>query len=298
MKKILSILFISVALFSCEDVIDLEVRDGVNQLVVDAWLTDEDKEQSVKLTISQPYFENSAPKPALGAEVIVYNQDSTAHVFTDPNNDGVYTYKPKPGKFLKENEQVALAVKYENEQYYSISKLKRVPKIDSVAYEVFSFPITPPDGGPKDGFLAQFYANDPVGEGDTYLMRSYKNDTLRFKPSDITLAYDAGFSPGSKSDGLMFILPIRQSLNQTLFLDKDKLKVELFSIPTEAYFYLLQLRQESSNGGIFATPLSNIPTNIINLNSKSTKKALGAFFVSKVSTFETVIDKNKARPKQ
>ena len=298
MKKILSILFISVALFSCEEVIDLEVRDGVNQLVVDAWLTDEDKEQSVKLTISQPYFEESAPKPALGAEVIVYNQDSTAHVFTDPNNDGVYTYKPKPGKFLKENEQVALAVKYENEQYYSLSQLKRVPKIDSVAYEVFSFPITPPDGGPKDGFLAQFYANDAVGEGDTYLMRSYKNDTLRFKPTDITLAYDAGFSPGSKSDGLMFILPIRQSLNQTLFLDKDKLKVELFSIPTEAYFYLLQLRQESSNGGIFATPLSNIPTNIINLNSKSTKKALGAFFVSKVSTFETVIDKNKARPKQ
>ncbi len=298
MKRILSILLISMALFSCEDVIDLEVRDGVNQLVVDAWLTDEDREQSVKLTISQPYFEESAPKPALGAEVIVYNQDSTAHIFTDPNNDGVYTYKPKPGKFLKENERVALAVKYENEQYYSLSQLKRVPKIDSVGYEVFSFPITPPDGGPKDGFLAQFYANDPVGEGDTYLMRSYKNDTLRFKPTDITLAYDAGFSPGSKSDGLMFILPIRQSLNQTLFLDKDKLKVELFSIPTEAYFYLLQLRQESSNGGIFATPLSNIPTNIINLNSKSTKKALGAFFVSKVSTFETVIDKSKARPKQ
>lgn len=298
MKKTLSILFISAALFSCEQVIDLDVKDGVNQLVVDAWLTDEDKEQSVKLTISQPYFEESAPKPALGAEVVVYNQDSTAHVFTDPNNDGVYTYKPKPGKFLKENEQVALAVKYENEQYYSLSKLKRVPKIDSVGYEVFSFPITPPDGGPKDGFLAQFYANDILGEGDTYLVRSYKNDTLRFKPADITLAYDAGFSPGSKSDALMFILPIRQAINQELFLDKDKLKVELYSIPIEAYYYLLQLRQESSNGGIFATPLSNIPTNIFNLNSKSTKKALGAFIVSKVSTFETVIDKSKARPKQ
>jgi Domain of unknown function (DUF4249) len=298
MKKILSILTVSAALFSCEEVIDLDVKDGVNQLVVDAWLTDEDKEQSVKLTISQPYFEDSAPRPALGAEVIVYNEDSTAHVFTDTNNDGVYTYKPKAGKFLKENEQVALAVKYENEQYYSLSQLKRVPKIDSIGYEVFNFPITPPNGGPKDGFLAQFYANDPVGEGDTYLVRSHKNDTLRFKPTDISLAYDAGFSPGSKSDGLMFILPIRQSLNQTLFSDKDKLKVELFSIPTEAYYYLLQLRQESSNGGIFATPLSNIPTNIFNLNSKSTKKALGAFIVSKVSTFETVIDKNKAKPKQ
>lgn len=298
MKKGLAIIGLSIGLFSCEQVIDLEVNDGVNQLVVDAWLTDEVKEQRVKLTVSQPYFEKSDPKPALGAEVIVFNQDSTAHVFTDKDNDGVYTYKPEAGKFLKDNEQAALYIKYENEEYYSLSQLKRVPKIDSVGYEVFSFPITPPDGGPKDGFLAQFYANDIAGAGDTYLIRSYKNDTLRFKPADITLAYDAGFSPGSKSDGLMFILPIRQSLNQTLFLDKDKLKVELFSIPTEAYYYLLQLRQESSNGGIFATPLSNIPTNIINLNSKSTKKALGAFFVSKVSTFETIIDKSKAKPKQ
>ena len=298
MKKILLIIGISASLISCEQVIDLEVKEGVNQLVVDAWLTDEIKEQSVKLTVSQPYFEESDPKPALGAEVIVYNQDSTAHVFTDRDNDGIYTYKPEVGKFLKENEQVALYVKYQNEEYYSLSQLKRVPKIDSVGYEVFSFPITPPDGGPKDGFLAQFYANDITGAGDTYLVRSYKNDTLRFKPTDITLAYDAGFSPGSKSDGLMFILPIRQSLNQTLFLDKEKLKVELFSIPTEAYYYLLQLRQESSNGGIFATPLSNIPTNIFNLDNKSSQKALGAFIVSKVRTFETVIDKNKAKPKQ
>lgn len=86
-------------------------------------------------------------------------------------------------------------------------------------------------------------------EGDTYLIRSYKNDSLRFKPENITLAYDAGFSAGSKTDGLMFILPIRQSINPVLFQDKDKLKVELLSIPIEAYYYILQLRQESQNGG-------------------------------------------------
>ena len=96
----------------------------------------------------------------------------------------------------------------------------------------------------------------------------------------------------------MFILPIRQSISQGLFADKDKLKVELYSIPIEAYYYVLQLKQESQNGGIFATPLANIPTNILNLNQNSTKKALGAFIVSKVSSFETVIDKKLAKPKQ
>ncbi|MCP9767869.1 DUF4249 domain-containing protein [Lacihabitans sp. LS3-19] len=298
MKKVFLLILVSVSFLACEQVIDLEVKDGVSQLVVDAWLTDEQKEQSIKLTLSQPYFEEADPQPALGAQVIVYNEDSTAHVFTDIDNDGIYTYTPKNNEYLKQDERTALYIKYENEEYYSLSELKRVPKIDSIGYEVFSFPITPPNGGPKDGFLAQFYANDIVGDGDTYMIRSYKNDTLRFAPNDITLAYDAGFSAGSKSDGLLFILPIRQSINQTLFLDKDKLKVELFSIPVEAYYYLFQLKQESSNGGIFATPLSNIPTNIINLNGQSTKKAIGAFFVSKVSTFETVIDKSLAKPKQ
>lgn len=296
MKKILFIIIIA-SFFGCEQVINLDVKDGVSQLVVDAWITDEFKEQQVKLTISQPYFEESSPKPALGATVIVFNQDSTANIFTDKDNDGVYTFTPKNRNFIKQGERVALYVKYDNEEYYSLSQLKRVPKIDSVSYEVFNFPVTPPTG-PKDGYLAQFYATDFVGEGDTYLVRSYKNDTLRFKPTEIQLAYDAGFSPGSKTDGLMFILPIRQSISQGLFADKDKLKVELYSIPIEAYYYIFQLKQESQNGGIFATPLANIPTNILNLNQNSTKKALGAFIVSKVSSFETVIDKKLAKPKQ
>lgn len=298
MKKIFCYIFLisSISIFSCEDVVTIAIKDGVNQLVVDAWLTDENIEQKIRLSVSQPYFDNSKPKPALGAIVIVYNQDSIAHVFTDKNNSGVYVYTPKKNGYLKLNETTALYIKFENEEYYSLSSLKRVPKIDSLAYEVTSLPITPTDGNPKDGFTAEFYANDIKGLGDTYLIRSFRNDTLRFLPSQMSLAYDAGFSPGSNTDGLMFILPIRKSINQGLFRDKDKVKVELFSIPREAYFYLLQIVQESNNGGIFATPLSNIPTNIITLNTKSTKKALGAFFVSKVSRFETVIDKAKAKP--
>ena len=38
---ILSLVCLSATLYSCEDVIDLEVQDGVPQLVVDAWITNE-----------------------------------------------------------------------------------------------------------------------------------------------------------------------------------------------------------------------------------------------------------------
>jgi hypothetical protein len=287
--------------FSCEDVIDLSVKDGVEQLVVDAWLTDENSVQTIKLTLSQPYFDNSAVKPALGATVIVFEEDSTAHTFVDKNNDGNYSFTPLKGSFLKLGKRHALYIKYKNEEYYSISTLPRVPKIDSLTYEEFRLPIAPENGKPRDGFLAQFYAKDPIGEGDTYWVKSKKNGKERNLPSQISIAYDAGFSPGSKSDGLLFILPVRQSINggfDDIFYDKDTVSVELRSISNEAFYFLLQVRQESSNGGIFGTPPANIPTNIFTLNSSSKNKALGFFAVSSVSKFETIVDKNKAKPKQ
>ncbi len=292
-------LFSGIFLMSCEDVIDLDVKDGVEQLVVDAWLTDEHHDQTIKLSLSQPYFDNSGIKPAIGATVIVFEEDSTAHVFTDSGNDGNYTYSADPGRsFLKQGKRYALYIRYNNEDYYSVSRLNRVPAIDSLTYEEFTFPIAPEDGSPRDGFLAQFYARDFEGEGDTYWVRSSKNGKLRNLPSQITIAYDAGFSPGSKSDGLLFIQPIRQSINDGLFYDKDTISVELRSISNEAFYFLLQVRQESSNGGIFGTPPANIPTNILTLNPQSQKKALGFFAVSSVSRFETVVDKSKAKPKK
>jgi Domain of unknown function (DUF4249) len=295
---ILGFSIITLFCFSCQDVILIDVKEGKTQLAVDAWLTDEAIEQSIVLTNTQSYFDSTKAKPALGATVVVYNQDSTAHVFVDKTNTGVYTYTPKNNNYLKADELAFLSIKYQNEEYNSVSKLNRVPKIDSLRYEVFSFPVNPPNGGPKDGYLAEFYAKDFKGEGDTYLIRHYKNDTLKFKPNEFSLAYDGGFSPGSRADDLMFILPLRQSINSKLYLENEKVKVELFSIPNDAFYFFQQIRQEANNGGIFATPLNNVPTNIINVKKQNGKKAVGIFFVSKVSTFETIIDKKLAKPKR
>ncbi len=299
MKKYILLFFVAFGLFSCEQVVPFDIVSSESQLVVDAWITNELKEQKVKLTLSQAYFDSTGLKPALGATVFLIKQDSSRILLKDNKNNGNYSFFPTTKDYIKEGENVALYIKYNNEEFVSASKLNRVPKIDSLVFENSSNPNGPPSSKyPKEGFLAQFYANDPMGEGDTYVIRKTINDTLKNKPNEYQLAYDAGFSPGSKSDGLTFILPIRQSITPGLFRANDKIKVELYSIPVEAYYFLLQVRQESQNGGIFATPLSNIPTNIFNRNQNSKTKALGAFIVSKVSSFETIIDKSKAKPKK
>jgi Domain of unknown function (DUF4249) len=284
--------------FSCTDVVEIDVKDGVSQLAIDALVNNKKETQTIKLTLTQGYFDNSTIKPALGATVFVFDEDSVAFQFKDLKNTGIYTYDATKKPLNKIGKQYALYVNYGGEEFVSLSKLNRVPKIDSINYEVDKFPVKPPSG-PQEGFQPQFYANDIKGEGDCYWIKGAKNGKYYSKADQISVAYDAGFSPGSKTDGLLFILPLRGSVSaRELLSDKDTLKVDLFSITQEQFYYLQIVSQVSQAGSLFSTPLSNLPTNIVNRNEKSTKKALGFFGMSAVSSLETIIDKNKAKPKR
>jgi hypothetical protein len=284
---------------ACEDVIEIETRSSETQLVVDAWITDESKEQVVRLSLTQPYFDPGGIVPAKGATVIVFSQDSIPYEFKDLKNDGNYVWRPKtPGeKILQVGKQYALYVRYNNEEYFSLSKVNRVPPIDSINYFKQEYPFAPPNDLRQDGYQVDFYARDFPGPNDCYWIRAYRNDTLFNKPSQLTMAYDAGFSPGGAADGLMFILPLRASASPDLYKANDKMKIELYSIPIEAFYFLQLVRTESTSAGIFATAPSNIPTNIQNLDEKNKKKVLGFFAVSAVSSLEAVIDGTKAIPK-
>ena len=297
---ILSLFAATTFLTSCEDAIDIKTETGPSQLVVDGWITNKPGPQTIKLTLSAAYFDNSPAKPALGAEVAVTDDKGVAYKFTDDKGKGTYKWIPKSDTAAlgSVGGSYTLTIKYQGEEYLATNAIKRVPKIDSIAYEEESFPITPPKG-PKDGYLAQFYARDFVGLDDTYWIKPLKGGKpYGTDPQDISLVYDASFSPGSPSDGLVFIQPLRQSINVgKLFSAGDTVGVELHSITLESYYFLFQVRQETTNGGIFAVPPANIPTNVFNKNP-SGKKALGFFGASAVSRAETVIDPKKAKPKE
>jgi hypothetical protein len=97
------------------------------------------------------------------------------------------------------------------------------------------------------------------------------------------------------TDGLMFIRPIRRSISPQLYLDKDKIRVEIWSITEDEFNFYSQARLELNNAGLFSRPAANIPTNIKNLNASSKLQGAGWFGVSAVSSFETIVDPKKAR---
>jgi hypothetical protein len=294
------ILLMTIAgLSGCEDVIDLKTTTGPTQLVVDGWINNQPGKQTITLTWSAAYFDNSAPKPVLGAKVTVTDDLGKVYAFTDSSNTGQYTWgKLQTDTLGRIGRKYTLRVEHEQEVYTAKSEIKRVPKIDSLTYINETFPFEP-DKGQKKGYILEFYARDFVGTGDTYWIKPIKNGKVIVdKAINLSIAYDAAFSAGAPSDGLIFIQPIRRSVTvDSLYQAGNHVGVELHSITNEAFYFIQQVQEQSNNGGLFATPLTNIKSNVSNADPNG-RKPLGYFGASAVSRMETIIDPAKARPEE
>ncbi|GAA4443968.1 hypothetical protein GCM10023091_33450 [Ravibacter arvi] len=283
-------------LWGCEDVIDLETQTGPPLLVVDGWIYNQPGPQEIRLSKTGAYFDNAPATPALNARVWVQDNRGAIYEFKDVSSNGRYVWEVADSTMGAIGRQYTLHIEHEGEKYTAQNEIKRVPRVDSLIFTHESWP-TKPEKGPKDGFIAEFYARDLEGAGDTYWIKPLRDGKpYKSNPVNISIAYDAAGSKESATDGLIFILPIRQSLTiGELFNDKDSVGVELLSINESAFRFLEQVRTEASNGGLFAVPFANIPGNI---KSESGTKALGFFGASAVSRLEGRVDANTARPRR
>lgn len=286
---------------SCDDVINPELPEADAVLVVDAWVNNLPQEQVIKLTSSQSYFDNNLPTGIEGAEVFITSGTDT-YVF-DYTSDGAYVWTPGANQtFGAVGEEYTLTVKYDNEEYTSTAVLNPVPKIDSVTFkfeeETTFFP---------ESYLGEFWSRDLAGEGNTYWIKTFKNEQQLEKPEEINIAYDAGFSKGGGLDDIIFIPPIREAVNPfdedengdflSPFSDGDSLYVEIHSINEDAFNFLTNVRVQTDRPGgfgeLFAQPLANVPTNIENTNPNSNKIAQGFFNVAAVEFNGKKLDVSK-----
>lgn len=284
-------------LTSCEDVINLKTDDGPPQLVVDGWLTNEPGQQAITLSWSSSYFDNTAPKPVLGALVTVTDDKGKIYKFEDLAGNGKYVWGKTTADTLGHvGRTYSLKVVNGTDTFTAKSELKRVPTVDSVVYRHEKYPFKP-DKGPQEGFVASFYARDIEGTGDTYWIKPMiRGKAVVEKAANISIAYDAAFGAGAPSDGLIFILPLRESITtDSLYSAGAEVGVELHSVTYDAFEFLKQVGEQGANGGLFATPIANVRSNIINADPKG-PKALGFFSTSAVSRKQTIIDPEKARP--
>ncbi|MBT8218948.1 MAG: DUF4249 domain-containing protein [Bacteroidia bacterium] len=288
------LLFLAVILNSCEDVIEVSTDPAEPIIVVEAWLDNEPRGQTIRLTQSQPYFDNSLFTPLSGASIEILSSDGKLFEF-DELSEGEYLWLPLQGDSLGSiGTSLELNIEWDNRQFYASTQINRVPQIDSIAQEFEEESILGPEG-----VRTQFYSRDPMGTGDSFWIKTYKNGRFLDKPLELNIAYDAGFDPGARIDGLIFITPIRDLTNPVAndensddppWEKDDQIQVEIHSISNEAFFFLETLRDQLSNGdnGIFSIPLSNPRGNIVDLTSNET--VLGIFNVAAISRASERID--------
>ncbi len=280
----------------CEDAIDIDVEPLTEQLVVDAWLTNQVGPQTIKLSMSQPYFDNTLAEGLSGAVVTVTSSSGTVFEFEETEN-GNYVWTPIANETIGEvGTDYGLQIRVDGQNYGSISTMNRVPSVDSITYEVRG-----DETFGANGVYAEFFARDPLGVGDTYWVKTFKNGVFLNKPDEISLAFDAGFSEGGQVDGQIFITPIRQSINRIADMDTedsrdvapwdvgDEIRVELHAINNDAFYFLTSTQQQITNGnnGIFSEPIINTRGNIFREDGE---QVLGMFNVSAVSAMAVVVD--------
>jgi hypothetical protein len=295
MKSILLyiLVFVSASFFllSCDDVIDPTLEKADPVLVIDAWLNNAAGEQQITLTRSQPYFENSLPSGVSGAVINVTDQNSKVYSFSE-TEPGVYVWTPAGNEVFGEvGFTYNLSVQVGAETFISEAKMGRAPAIDSI-----TFFLEPGGQFFDDLYQAQFWATDPLGSGDAYWIKTFKNGNQLMKPSEIITAYDAGFSKGGNFSGVPFIYPIRTAINPfdededgrflSPYLVGDSVYVQIQSVTEAAFNFLNEVRIQTDRPGgfgeLFATSLANVSTNITNTNANGSM-VLGFFNVGEVT---------------
>ena len=282
-------------LSACETVIDAKLDEGPAQLSVDGWITDQPGPQRIRLTQTSAYFNNGPATPATSATVLVADNTGKTYNFTGPDKEGYYVWTPANNRDTLGHigRTYYLGIRYQGEEYYSQSKLNRVPTIDSLIFRKEKInPLST-----EEGYQAEFYATDLVGGADYYRVQYYRNGQLQNRPQDLIVSYDGSFNASGDTDGFVFIRPIRQSINpEKFFALGDTVRVEVQSITPESFYFFQQLSTQITNGGLFASPPANVPTNIINRNATG-KKATGFFVASGIRSRTTRVVPENVRPK-
>lgn len=274
MKNIINLFILFLLATACTEVIPLELNEGDNEkLVVDAWITQEAATSKVQLSLSTSYFHNEKAPAVTDAKVEI--ADATQTYVLTHLREGNYQL---PADFKgTEGMTYELKIEHKSQTFTATATMNRVPEIDEVDYEFDGSDVSEfDDGTTRISYDILLFTQEPEGEGDFYLFKTFKNgDLMEEKLEDAEFVEDE-LVDGNYIDGA--------SIGYGEYAIGDTVTVEMWSISEEAYDFFTAVSLETVwRGGIFDTPPANTPTNIKG-------GALGFFNASAISSGAVVIE--------
>lgn len=266
MKKIL-LLATTILLFSCEDVIDVDLSTAAPRLVIEASIDWQKgtagNVQTIKLSTTTGYYENVIPK-VTGATVFITNSSNTVFNFieeTIPSGlTGRYTcndFNPVIG------ETYTLTVVHNGQTYSASEKLLATPPITSIEQRN-DLGVNNDEIGIKVNFT------DFPNETNFYLSRFDSS----FVPFPQYQTARDEYAPGNN-------IP-------TIYSNKDLaagsiVKIENFGISQTYYNFMNLIIGNVEASGPFQTPPTRVRGNIIN-QTNADNYAFGYFRLSEVES--------------
>lgn len=263
-------LLFSIMLVSCTDVVDVEVPTEAPRLVIEASLDWENgtagNEQTIKLSLSTPYFESENLNPVTGASVKVTNSgNGNEFLFTDMDNGEYFTANFIPVV----NQEYTLEVIYSNEIYTAVETLMPVVNIDEVYQSI-------EQGFDKEALEINVLFTDPAGIENFYLMKFQRQGGY------LPVLFDVSdeFTDGNQMEVFY---------EDEDFVVGDTFDISLHGISKQYYNFIRLLVEQSVDGGPFATIPAQLKGNCINITNPE-NNAFGYFRLTQVSkesfTFE------------
>lgn len=278
MRNLLFLTVVSALFFSCEKVIDLDVPEGDPQLVVDAWYTDEDTSQFVKLSSTAPYFEEEETPRISGALVVLHTYngnelESTFALEEEPSKPGFYAF-PGPAEIgkgyqLEIDAETFPAVKSD------IQLVREPPPILDIYWEE----TTPSFEDSLAIYRIYLSTFEFEGSGDYYRWFIFVDGVYQNDPFNINVESD------QLVDGA--VLP-QFSISTDRYRFGETVRVIQSRINENAYDYLSLLRfQTAFIGSPFDTPPAPLTGNLDYIEGEG--QALGFFGASATSIAEVQV---------
>ncbi|MBC2845509.1 DUF4249 domain-containing protein [Winogradskyella flava] len=245
MKKLFSI-FVLVLLFSCEDVIDVDLNSTEPRLVIEAsinWLKNTTgNEQEIKLSLSAPFFDEEIP-PANNAIVQITDSNNNIFNFLEDGQSGIY----RTNSFIPAiDETYTLSIAYQGQTYSGTETLKSVVPIDFVEQNN--------EGGftGEDIELKAFYT-DPANI-ENYYFFEFISDIPVVPTLEV---YEDRFTDGNQIFGFYSEEDLESG---------DVVTIRNYGISKRFYEFMFILLQQGSenDGGPFETQPATVRGNCVN----------------------------------
>ncbi|AMR25531.1 hypothetical protein A0257_22850 (plasmid) [Hymenobacter psoromatis] len=166
-KRLLTAAALLLTATGCEKVLDLPLKTSPVNIVIEGNLVDDNRPAQVRLTTSVNYKQANAYPPVTGAVVTLSDNAGSLEVLreTSPGQYVGATLRGVPGRVY------TLRVETGGAAYVAVSTLPAVVPFEEVHTEPGAF-------GNDDGLQTVVQYTDPVGLGNSYLFRQYRNGQL------------------------------------------------------------------------------------------------------------------------